>query len=113
LLRVMWKHEDKQAFFDSLSVAGEDGTIQRRMPDLKGRVHAKTGFIGGVRALSGYVQTDSGRWIAFSVIYNGIEGSVRPFEERQDNLCRVLAAWPKVAKLPATTRAASAPSSSN
>jgi D-alanyl-D-alanine carboxypeptidase len=58
-------------------------------------VHAKTGFIGGVRSLSGYVQNDSGKWIAFSIIYNGIEGGVKPFEERQDNACRILAAWPK------------------
>lgn len=103
LLRTMWKHKEKRAFFESLSIAGEDGTIASRMTDLKGRVHAKTGFIGGVRALSGYVQTDEDKWLAFSIIYNGIDGSVKPFEERQDNACRVLAAWPKRAKLAPTT----------
>jgi D-alanyl-D-alanine carboxypeptidase/D-alanyl-D-alanine-endopeptidase (penicillin-binding protein 4) len=103
LLRTMWKHKEKRAFFDSLSIAGEDGTIASRMKDLKGRVHAKTGFIGGVRALSGYVKTEEGKWLAFSIIYNGIDGSVKPFEERQDNACRVLAAWPKRASLAPTT----------
>jgi len=108
LLVVMSHHKDRKAFFDSLGVAGEDGTIGKRMLDLKGRVHAKTGFIGGVRSLSGYVQNDSsGHWIAFSIIYNGI-GAVKPFEDRQDNACRILAAFPKAAKLmpiskPATT----------
>jgi hypothetical protein len=52
------------------------------------------------------VQNDSGRWIAFSIIYNGIQGGVKPFEERQDNACRILAAWPKPAKLPPATRPA-------
>ncbi|MEO6435613.1 MAG: D-alanyl-D-alanine carboxypeptidase/D-alanyl-D-alanine-endopeptidase [Tepidisphaeraceae bacterium] len=101
LLKTMWKHKHKEAFFDSLSIAGEDGTIASRMKDLKGRVHAKTGFIGGVRALSGYVQSDAGKWLAFSIIYNGLDGSVKPFEERQDNACRILAAWPKTIDLPA------------
>ena len=104
LLKAMWKHKHKQAFFDSLSIAGKDGTISSRMKDLEGRVHAKTGYIGGVRALSGYVKNDAGRWLAFSIIYNGIDGSVKPFEERQDNAVRVLAAWPKPANLPPTTR---------
>jgi hypothetical protein len=47
----------------------------------------------------------------FSIIYNGIHGSVKPFEERQDNACRVLAAWPKKAKLPASTQPTSRESS--
>ena len=99
LLVVMSKHRERKAFFDSLGIAGEDGTISKRMLDLKGRVHAKTGFIGGVRALSGYLQNENGRWIAFSIIYNGIEGGVKPFEDRQDNACRILAAWPKHVEL--------------
>ena len=104
LLVVMSKHKEHKAFFDSLGIAGEDGTIGKRMLDLKGRVHAKTGFIGGVRSLSGYVKNDGGRWIAFSIIYNGIGGSVKPFEERQDNACRILAAWPKPAQLTPITK---------
>ena len=98
LLVVMAKHKDRKAWFDSLGTSGEDGTISKRMLDLKGRVHAKTGFIGGVRSLSGYVQNDNGRWIVFSIIYNGI-GAVKPFEDRQDNAVRILAAWPKAATL--------------
>ena len=106
LLKTMWKHKHKQAFFDSLSIAGKDGTIASRMKDLEGRVHAKTGYIGGVRALSGYVRNDDGRWLAFSIIYNGIDGSVKPFEERQDNAVRVLAAWPRAATFSPTTHPA-------
>lgn len=103
LLVVMAKHKDRKAWFDSLGISGEDGTISKRMTDLKGRVHAKTGFIGGVRSLSGYVQNDDGHWIVFSIIYNGI-GAVKPYEERQDNACRILAAWPRPAKLTPISR---------
>jgi D-alanyl-D-alanine carboxypeptidase/D-alanyl-D-alanine-endopeptidase (penicillin-binding protein 4) len=104
VLVTMWKHPEHRAYFDSLTIAGVDGTIGSRLKDLKGRVHAKTGYIGGVRSLSGYVKNDAGRWLVFSIIYNGIRGSVKPFEQRQDNACRVLAAWPKPAKLPAATQ---------
>ncbi len=104
VFRVMWRHRDKETFFDSLTSAGVDGTIAKRMTDLKGRVHGKTGFIGGVRSLSGYVQNDDGKWLVFSIIYNGFSGSASPFEDMQDNAVRVLAAWPKEAKLPPTTR---------
>ena len=105
VFRVMWRHRDKQTYFDSLTISGVDGTIGKRMDDLKGRVHAKTGYIGGVRSLSGYVQNDDGHWLIFSIIYNGFSGAAAPYEAMQDNAVRVLAAWPKEAKLPATRRA--------
>ena len=110
VFRVMWRHKDKDTFFESLSISGTDGTIGSRLKDLKGRVHAKTGFIGGVRSLSGYVQNDDGRWLVFSIIYNGFSGSTRPYEDMQDNAVRVLAAWPKEAKLMPTSMPSSGPS---
>jgi D-alanyl-D-alanine carboxypeptidase/D-alanyl-D-alanine-endopeptidase (penicillin-binding protein 4) len=109
VLKVMWKHPEKETYFNSLTIAGIDGTIGGRMSDLKGRVHAKTGFIGGVRSLSGYVRNDDGHWLIFSIIYNGIRGSVKPYENRQDNACRILASWPKPARLePVSSKLASA-----
>lgn len=56
----------------SLPVAGEDGTLQNRMrePPLHANVRAKTGSLSGVRALSGYLDTPSGRRIIFSTVVN-------------------------------------------
>ena len=63
-----------QALYDSLPIAGVDGTIHDRMR--KGpahrRCHAKTGSLIGVSALSGYCTTVSGREVAFSFLMNGI-----------------------------------------
>jgi serine-type D-Ala-D-Ala carboxypeptidase/endopeptidase (penicillin-binding protein 4) len=66
--------ENRQAFIDSLSVAGEDGTLNRRFrdSDLRGRVFAKSGYVQGVSALSGYVRTRNDQWYAFSIIMNGV-----------------------------------------
>ncbi len=59
----------------SLPVAGVDGTIAGRLPTLHGRVQAKTGTLGEVDALSGFLTADSGRLLVFSVICNDHPGA--------------------------------------
>ena len=53
----------REPWLASLPVAGVDGTLERRMKGTpaEGRVHAKTGSIAYVRALSGYVHTNDDR----------------------------------------------------
>ena len=96
LLIVMHSRPDGDRFAESLSVAGRDGSLHRkkRLSDLTGAVRAKTGTMTGVKALSGYVDTPSGRRLAFSVLFNGITGPSAPFNELHDRFCRVLADWP-------------------
>lgn len=90
LFATMYHHPYHEAFKESLSVAGEDGTLRDRMTDIRGHFFGKTGYIGGVRSLSGYVKTNSGRWLAVSIIFNGIEGTVKPAERMQDDVIRLL-----------------------
>jgi len=54
----------------SLPVAGREGSLRSRFGDLPGRVAAKTGYIGNVDSLSGFVTTDEGRTVIFSIIAN-------------------------------------------
>ena len=54
-----------------LPVSGRPGSLQSRLLDLPGRVVAKTGSIGNVDSLSGFVTTADGRELAFSIIVNG------------------------------------------
>ena len=111
----MRKQPYADAWKNSLAVAGKDGTIGKRMDDVAGHVFAKTGYIGGVRALSGYILTRQNKWLCFSIIYNHIPGSVSPFEGLQDNACRILVDWPNVdrAKLQPTTRPAATTSTAS
>ena len=90
LLTAMHRHRYATTFRESLSQPGEEATLRSRLPDLKGRVWAKTGYIGGVRSLSGYVHTKHGRWLAFSFLYNDIPGNVKRYETLQDDAVRVL-----------------------
>jgi D-alanyl-D-alanine carboxypeptidase/D-alanyl-D-alanine-endopeptidase (penicillin-binding protein 4) len=109
LFAKMHRRPDGKAFRTSLSIAGKDGTLRNRMKDVTGHVFAKTGYIGGVRACSGYVRTKAGKWLAFSIIYNNIDGSVSPYEALQDEAIRVLVAYPNIDSVPRqpTTRRAS------
>jgi D-alanyl-D-alanine carboxypeptidase/D-alanyl-D-alanine-endopeptidase (penicillin-binding protein 4) len=60
-------------FVDALPTGGvEGGTIARRFRGTRaaGNVHAKTGSIANVRALSGFVQAEDGEPLVFSIIAN-------------------------------------------
>lgn len=59
-------------FRDALPVAGQDGTLAVRMQGtpLAGNLRAKTGTLGGVRSLSGYLTTASGERLVFSILSN-------------------------------------------
>jgi len=60
-----------RAWLDSLSVAGTDGTLAGRFRDLRGRIRAKTGTLSTVIALSGLLEVDPQRPLAFSLVTNG------------------------------------------
>ena len=93
VLAHTYRHEHRDVFIGALSTAGEDGSLSRRMGDVAGRVLAKTGYMHGVRTLSGYVQTDAGRRLCFSVMFNGFKGSSAPFNRLHDDFCRALTSW--------------------
>ena len=69
-------------FVTSLPVAGVDGTLKRRFKEseLKGRIVAKTGYLNNVRALSGYVFTQKGDVLVFSILSNGLGYEVKKFQ---------------------------------
>jgi serine-type D-Ala-D-Ala carboxypeptidase/endopeptidase (penicillin-binding protein 4) len=57
---------------DAQPLAGVDGTLAGRLRGTaaEGRVQAKTGTLSGVRALSGYLTTQAGERLVFSIIAN-------------------------------------------
>ena len=87
-------HPHRELFVRSLSEAGKDGTLSKRLRNLPGQVFAKTGYMRGVRTLSGYAVTPQGRWRAFAVLFNGFKGKAAPYNELHDQVCRLLATDP-------------------
>lgn len=79
-------------FIASLGVGGVDGTIEDRFrkEPLKRRVRAKTGHLNGVNTLSGYLLTDSGRTLAFSILVNNFNGYHSSVERLQEKILLAL-----------------------
>jgi D-alanyl-D-alanine carboxypeptidase/D-alanyl-D-alanine-endopeptidase (penicillin-binding protein 4) len=86
ILAFNFHSPNREVFRGSLAVAGVDGTLDRRFrgSDLRGRVFAKSGFVNGVCALSGYVKTRDEQWYAFSILMNRVSslGEMQQIQER-------------------------------
>ncbi len=97
LLAAMWDSDLRNVFLESLPVAGRSGTLESRMtdPGTAGLVRAKTGWIAGVSALSGYVRALDGELLVFSILVHDPSRKVpnRTWKEIQDRICSELAAW--------------------
>jgi D-alanyl-D-alanine carboxypeptidase/D-alanyl-D-alanine-endopeptidase (penicillin-binding protein 4) len=68
LLRFMYGAQNRDRWVDTLPIGGQDGTLGTRFgKDTRGRdIHAKTGSLSHVNALSGY----AGDRYAFSILAN-------------------------------------------
>jgi D-alanyl-D-alanine carboxypeptidase/D-alanyl-D-alanine-endopeptidase (penicillin-binding protein 4) len=76
-------------FLNTLAVSGTDGTLRNRLATrpVKGSIHAKTGTLGDVAALSGYMTTKSGRSLIFSIFANNVRASFSRVRRTIDEIC--------------------------
>jgi D-alanyl-D-alanine carboxypeptidase/D-alanyl-D-alanine-endopeptidase (penicillin-binding protein 4) len=88
LLRYAMTQNWFGAYFDSLPVAGVDGTLEDRMKNLAGaaRIHAKTGSLQHVRTRSGYAELPNGRRLIFSFMSNNMGSKGHEATEALDAL---------------------------
>jgi len=92
LLLALRERGDFDAFFNSLPIAGRDGTLATRMRGgaARGRCRAKTGTLLSVSALSGYCTARSGDVYVFSILMNRV--SVTGARRVQDRMANAIAA---------------------
>jgi D-alanyl-D-alanine carboxypeptidase/D-alanyl-D-alanine-endopeptidase (penicillin-binding protein 4) len=76
----------------TLPIAGVDGSLSERMnsPALRNPVIAKTGSLGGVKALSGYATTDSGQAVVFSILSNNFNIPAKRVTDAIDQLVQAI-----------------------
>ena len=97
LLAYMWRHDDpavRDAFYDSLPVAGESGSLRFRLRNgpAAGRVRGKTGTLTFASTLSGYTPVAPDRMLAFSLMSNHHASSGTANVRRaQDAILEILA----------------------
>jgi D-alanyl-D-alanine carboxypeptidase/D-alanyl-D-alanine-endopeptidase (penicillin-binding protein 4) len=93
LLKYMYKHSEFIPFYKSLSIAGVDGTLEKRMKKTlaESNVHAKTGTLAGVSSLSGYVFARNGNLITFAIMMQNYVENKSVARSFQDKICELLA----------------------
>jgi D-alanyl-D-alanine carboxypeptidase/D-alanyl-D-alanine-endopeptidase (penicillin-binding protein 4) len=92
LLRYMFDSPARADWISLLPVGGQDGTLRMRFAGspAAGRIHAKTGSLAHVSALSGYVERPGGRWVAFSVLVNNYNGPTADVRAVMDRICTLI-----------------------
>ena len=92
ILRYAYRHPAVYShLLFSLPVAGEDGTLKKRMKGTlaEGNVQAKTGTLTGVISLAGYCSASNGHRLCFAIMNQGMQkgSEARAF---QDKVCMIL-----------------------
>jgi len=92
LLVNMRHHPGFDTYRNSLAIAGIDGSLQGRFRNspLKGKLRGKTGYVSGVRSLSGYLKAASGQTIVFSVVANNYTVKTSYIDQVQDEIVQTL-----------------------
>lgn len=76
-----------KTFFESLPIAGETGTLKKTfLNEGYGQIFAKTGTLNKVKTLAGFMKTDTGKTLVFSLLINNYGGSVDQVKSRMEQL---------------------------
>jgi D-alanyl-D-alanine carboxypeptidase/D-alanyl-D-alanine-endopeptidase (penicillin-binding protein 4) len=95
LLRFMTKSSQYQSFYGTLPVAGVSGTLSAVCKNQAGenRIHAKSGTMNRVKSYAGYVETKSGKTLAFALIINNFNCSSEAAVEHMERVFNVMAVY--------------------
>jgi len=79
-------------FVAALPIAERDGTLEKRLDGMVGRIRAKTGLLSdaSVTALSGFAERADGEVLIFSILVNGHSGGSSGAMDAVDRMAQVL-----------------------
>jgi serine-type D-Ala-D-Ala carboxypeptidase/endopeptidase (penicillin-binding protein 4) len=97
LLSIMARSPHAEVFYNSLAIAGEEGTLKDRQKGTSvnplANVRAKTGTMAHVRNLSGYITTKNGELLAFSFLCNNYNVPANAIDNLYDRILARLAGF--------------------
>jgi len=82
-------------FYNSLSIAGVDGTLRRRLKGTfaENNFRGKTGTLNGVSSLSGYLTCENGEDLIVSIFFEFSRGGAGFHRDIQDSIITALCEW--------------------
>ena len=95
LEKIYFNINSFEDFYNSLSIAGVDGTLEDRMIGTlaQNNFRGKTGTLNGVSSLSGYLTTADGDDLIICIIFEFQKGGARKYRDIQDSIVEILAGW--------------------
>ncbi|MGA9211112.1 D-alanyl-D-alanine carboxypeptidase/D-alanyl-D-alanine endopeptidase [Kaistella sp.] len=76
-----------KTFEETLPIGGQTGTLKRMFNTTgNGQVFAKTGTLNKVKTLAGYMKTNSGKTLVFSLLINNYAGSVDQVKSKMEQI---------------------------
>ena len=93
VLEIMSRHERSQSWFDSLAVAGVNGTLKNRLQqtELANNLRGKTGSLSGTITLAGYVELPKRNKLAVVILVNNFDDKNRIARQAMDEIILLLA----------------------
>ncbi len=81
--------------YSSFPIGGVDGTLEKRFINTKSynNIHAKTGTLSGVSALSGYITSANQHMLAFSILLENYTEKSKYARTFIDRICELLAEY--------------------
>ncbi|HEY6625576.1 MAG TPA: D-alanyl-D-alanine carboxypeptidase/D-alanyl-D-alanine-endopeptidase [Ignavibacteriaceae bacterium] len=95
LEKVYFNIKQFDDFFNSLSIAGIDGTLKKRMigTPAENNFRGKTGTLNGVSSLAGYVTTADDDDLIVCMMFEYTTGGANKYKNIQDRIIEILAGW--------------------
>ena len=95
LEKIYFNINNFENFYNSLSIAGVDGTLEDRMIGTlaQNNFRGKTGTLNGVSSLSGYLTTADSDDLIICIIFEFQKGGARKYRDIQDSIIEILAGW--------------------
>ena len=95
LEKVYFNIKQFDDFYNSLSIAGVDGTLHRRMigTHAENNFRGKTGTLNGVSSIAGYVTTADNDDIIVCMMFEYTKDGSSKYKNIQDKIIEILASW--------------------
>lgn len=95
MLSYMHKSGNSKVFKETLPVAGKSGTLRRVCAGqaASGRIHAKSGTMSRIKAYSGYVDSKTGKKLAFALIVNNHTCSSSVLVKKMEKVFNAMAVY--------------------
>ena len=78
-----------KTYLTSLPIGGQSGTLKSMfLGEGNGQVFAKTGTLNKVKTLAGYLKTNSGKTLVFSLMVNNYAGSVGQVKNKMEQILK-------------------------